>query len=103
MAKKLFIVNDRMLQLWSYAVKEAIVADDDSWCKKIGFVRGNASNVRTGHQGFTLKQVQAAAFVTGANLNWIFGFENNMFREKKKLSSLQLLKQAVTAIEKEYK
>ncbi len=97
----LFIVNERMLELWEYAVKNELVADDDTWCERIGFARGNTFNVRTGTQGFTTKQILAAAQITGANLNWLFGFEPSMFREKKKVTPMQLLKQAVAAVELE--
>jgi hypothetical protein len=98
---ELFIVNQRMLDLWAYAVKNDLVADDDTYCKKIGFVRPNLFNVKTGAQGFTTKQILAAAELTGANLNWLFGFEKIMFRENKKVTPMQLLKQAVANLEHE--
>ena len=97
----LFITNTRMLELWDYAVARELVADDDAWCKKIGFARGNLSNVRTGLQSFTIKHILAAATVTGANVNWIFGLEPAMFRNKKQLTPLQMLHQAVKSVETE--
>jgi hypothetical protein len=98
---ELFIVNQRMLDLWAYAVKTDLVADDDTYCKRIGFVRANLFNVKTGAQGFTTKQILAAAEVTGANLNWLFGLEKTMFRENKKVTPMQMLKQAVAALEQQ--
>lgn len=102
MPTQLSISDTRMLQLMEYCVNNSLVATEAEFWEQIGFARTNISNVRAGKQGFTKDHIRNACTTTGANANWFFGIEKNMFREKKGKGSLQLLKEAVAAAEVEF-
>ncbi|MVT11335.1 hypothetical protein [Chitinophaga tropicalis] len=89
-------------------IEWVVAQDNEGWpnsqsefLDQIGAYAGNAGKLRNGVRGFTVDQILAAAELTGANVNWIFGFEKNMFREDKKQSPLDRLKAAVIEVEKE--
>jgi hypothetical protein len=103
MAGKLFITNKRMLELWSYAKRQQLVGSDEDWCKRIGFSRPNLYNVKSGRQSFTVQHILKACQATGANVNWIFGLEENMFRNKETEAPIIQLKRAVIAVENQLK
>lgn len=76
--------DQRMLKVMEWAVKKGMAKHESDYLTKIGFSRTNISNVRTGHQSFSKDHIAEACRVTGANANWIFGLENNMFRKDSK-------------------
>ena len=102
MPKKLFIADERMLQLMEYAVEKGIVESSAEYWEKIDFARTSISNVKQGTQGFRNYHIYNACKLTGASADYIFGFTNVMFR-KAPVKPIDLLKQAVTAVEKEIK
>jgi hypothetical protein len=100
MAKKLFITNERMLQLMDWAINEEIAENETRYLEAIGFPRTNISNVREGIQSFTKDHIMKACKLTGASADYIFGFTTNMKR-KPESKPLDALKQAVKAVELE--
>ncbi|SFW16850.1 hypothetical protein [Chitinophaga sancti] len=101
MAEKLFIANQRMLQLIEFGIENELASTQKEFLEKIGFAPGNIGQVRSGIRSFTIEQILTAASITGANMNWVFGLEKNMLRDEKKLTPLESLKLAVTQIEEE--
>lgn len=99
---KLFIADRRMLALLEYAIEKGIEPHEKAMLERIEFPRTNISNVRAGTQGFTKHHIFNMAKATGANINWIFGLENNMMRGITK-RPIALLKEAVVIIEQELK
>jgi hypothetical protein len=102
MPRKLFISDDRMLQLMEWAIRKGIAQGETDYLEKIDFARNSMPKVRQGIQGFTKIHILNACKLTGASADWIFGLTNNMMR-KPPARAIDLLKQAVTAVEQEIK
>jgi len=92
------ISDKRMLQLMEYSVSKGIVTSETEFLESIEFSRTNLSNVKLGHQSFGRKHIFNACELTGANANWIFGFENNMLRKESK-DPLDRLKELTIELE----
>lgn len=91
-----------MLKLLNWAVQKGIAINESEYLKKIHFARTNISNVRKGLQSFTKEHIHRACLVTGASADWIFGL-SNVLKRKPVIKSLELLKQAVHAVELDMK
>jgi len=102
MPKKLFIADERMLQLMEWAVQKGIVETETEYWERIKFGRTSISNVKQGTQGFRNYHILNACKLTGASADYIFGFTNSMLR-KAPIKAIDLLKQAVSAVEHEIK
>ena len=100
MPKKLFISDDRMLQLMEWAIRKGIADGETDYLDKIDFARNSMPKVRQGIQGFTKIHIQNACKLTGASADWIFGFTNIMMR-KPSTDPIEFLKEAVVSIEEE--
>jgi hypothetical protein len=101
---KLFIADQRMLELMTWAIAQEdkkLPSTQGEYLDLIGAKSGNIGALKKGIRGFTNEQILAAAKLTGANLNWIYGLEKNMFREGKSKTAIDLLKEAVKAVEQE--
>ncbi len=96
------ISDKRMLSLMEYAIGEQMAEHESDYLAKIGFPRTNIGNVRRGHQSFTRDHIYNACKLTGANANWIFGFETNMLRKEPK-DPLEMIKAAVQMMESKKK
>jgi hypothetical protein len=105
MADKLFISDNRMLQLMRYvfSVKLKGVSTQKEFCDIIGMNKTSIKDVKSGIRGFTREQMYNAGKHFGVDMNWIFGFTNEMFPEEslKIKKPLELLKYAVSRIESE--
>ena len=73
-----------MLLLMKYAIDTGLEPNESKFLINIGFSRTNLSNIKTGHQSFTIDQIIKACELTGANANWILGIEHNMKRKESK-------------------
>lgn len=100
MAKKLFISDERMLQLMEWAIGQGIVATETEYWEKIDFARTSISNVKQGTQGFRTYHILNACRLTGASADYIFGFTNVITRRRPP-EPFALLKQAVEAVGQE--
>lgn len=98
MAKTIFISDERMLQLMSWAINNDIAKDETDYLSQIEFVKNNLEKVRNGTTGFTKRHILNASVLTGANINWIFGLESNMMRKPNK-SIIVRLKEITTELE----
>lgn len=100
MKTKLPISDERMLKLMDYVIDNGDSPNESKYLESIKFTRTNISNVRRGYQSFNRDHIRNACELTGANANWIFGFENNMMRkEQKKLSPIERIKEALVELE----
>jgi arginine repressor len=100
LATKLFIADQRMLQLMDYCIASKIVDSQKDWCTKIGFNQNNITQIRSAKQGFTDVQKLAAVKMAGANMNWLYGLEPDMIRRNNKTTGLQLIKEGVRMLDK---
>jgi hypothetical protein len=98
--KKLFITDQRMLQLMEKTIDEGKVKNETHYCDKIKFPRTCLSNVKHGRQSFTKQQILNACLLTGASADYVFGLSNIIKRTATK-QPLELLKDAVMAVESE--
>jgi hypothetical protein len=99
---KLFIADERMFKLMEWAIENHLVATESEYLDRIGFTRNNINKVKSGIQGFRKEHIQKACQFTGASADYIFGFTNVIARKPAK-KSLELLKEAVVAVEHELK
>ena len=95
------IYDERMLMLADYCQETGICDTQAAFLESIGFTPGNISNLRRGKQHFTVSHLIAAAKKYKVNLNWLCGLSEQMFMVNGK-SSLQMLKEAVKAVEAEH-
>lgn len=100
MADQLFISDQRMLLLMKWAIDKGIAESENVYLEQIGFNRRNLYKLRAGDIGFTKVHILKAAELTGANINWIYGLESNMLRQKSQ-SAIEQLQAAVIAVETE--
>lgn len=102
MQVKLDISDERMLALMKWAIDKGIKENEGQYLEAIGFTRNNIRNIRAGINSFTLKHIVNACNLTGASANWLLGLDNQMLRKPGK-SAIEILKDAVVAVEQELK
>ncbi|SHK93889.1 hypothetical protein SAMN05444266_101652 [Chitinophaga jiangningensis] len=97
----LVITDRRMLELMEFTITKGKVGTKAEFLASIGANPRNQSNYQTGHQRFTVDMIRKAAEVYGIDTNWFFGFSARMKSNLKDLSTIELLKLAVSEAEKE--
>ena len=100
MPKKLFISDERMLQLKDWALENGFADTESEYWEKIDFARTSISNVKAKTQSFRHYHIYNACKLTGASADYIFGLTNNLLR-KQETKPIELLKQAVRAVDEE--
>jgi len=100
-SKELFIADERMLKLVDYILELNYkgYSTQRSVCEAIGVHEVSIHMIRKGTQGFTTRHINAAANKFGVNINWIFGHSDRMFKKEGSESVIDLLKQAIAALE----
>jgi len=101
MSVKIPIWNQRMILLMKHCKESGLVHTQKEFFESIDFAETNLKDVRKGIRSFTLVQVITAAKKYNINMNWIAGLDNEMKR-RKSVKSLDLLKEAVKAVQAEY-
>lgn len=91
-----------MLLLVQWSIQTGIASNESEFYEMIGYTRNNISSIRSGTTSFTKEHILEACRITGASADYIFGFTNSMQR-KKPARSIELLKEAVMAVETELK
>lgn len=82
--KKLHIASERMLKLIDHLISEGKVSTRQEFYDVIDFKKQHYRQIATLKlQNFTLDHIGKACKKWKVNVNWIFGFEKDMFREKK--------------------
>jgi hypothetical protein len=87
-----------MLQLMEYCVQHGEAASNAAWLASIGTQRGTAGKVRAGTHSFTKEQIYAAGSLYRVDMNWLFGFSDNMKRKNEKIDPLENLEEAVAMV-----
>ena len=97
-------MDQRMLEVMEYCVINGTngVVNHSDWMTRVGGSGGNISNIRVGHQSFTKDQMRGAGLAFNVNMEFLFGFSNEMFRYSEIQSAIDMLKAAVKAVEIEY-
>ncbi|KAA5532701.1 helix-turn-helix transcriptional regulator [Taibaiella lutea] len=100
---KLFIADQRMLELMKHIVSVNLkdVTTQQDFCEAIGILKGGIAPIRKGERHFTTAQILNACRYFNVDVNWLFGFTENMFRSQDK-TALELLKEAVIAVDTAY-
>lgn len=101
--KKLFITDERMLELMQYCIANNIqgITTIKEWATLVGIEPTNIHNVREGVRRFTVDQIMAACKQFSTPPDFIFGFSTQIIRSGKTISPMQLLKIAVRGVEVE--
>lgn len=102
MPKKLPIWDHRMLLLMKHCIDTSICNSKKDFLETIGMLPQNLSDVINGNRSFTIRQMVKAATEFKVSMNWITGLDTEMKMTKGK-SSIQQLREAVTAVEMELK
>ena len=100
---ELDIVDQRMLDLMEYCVATRYqgIASKGEWCRIIGIRVQYMDNIKKGTRKFTRDQLAAAGRKIGANMNFLYGLSSEVLRKDKR-TPLEMLQEAVKAIETEY-
>lgn len=101
MSDKLPIWNGRMLKLMEYCVKNGISDNQSDWLRAIDIAPPNLNKLKTGERGFTPEQIRAAGVRFNASMEYIFGFSSSMFRKDENKTALDILKEAVSLVERD--
>lgn len=100
---KLSIYDQRMIDLMNYCIAEGLADNRKDFLEKIGFAHANnLSPIMAGNRSFTNDHILEAGKVFKVNINWIYGLESNMWREDKKVTVIDKLKEAVRSVEQEF-
>lgn len=81
---KLAIIEKRMLELIEWSVKTGLFPNREALYAEVGIFRQNMKKIREGEGKFGAAHIQKICEVTGANANWILGFEGTMLRAKQR-------------------
>lgn len=100
-AKKLELTDERMLLLMDYAIKKEIARNETDYLNQIEFPRQNITNIKTAHSRFTRDHIYNACSLTGASVDWVYGFSNIMLRKENK-PVFEKLREVVVELEAEF-
>lgn len=97
--------DKRMLEAMEFIIHRKKVKTEKDFLKSIGFTNvNNIVNIRSGHQSFRVKHIQKACEVYGLDGNFFLNPKHSkMFLLSKQLTPIELLYEAVYAIEKKKK
>ncbi len=94
------IWDKRMLLLLAEALAKRIADSDVDWCEKIGAYSSNASMVKAGKRGFTIKNMVAAARLHNTSLDWICGLTDIKIKNVSKTSGIELIEEGLRLLKK---
>ncbi|MFB6453755.1 hypothetical protein ACE38W_00670 [Chitinophaga sp. Hz27] len=102
MSKKMFISDQRILQLGDWLVSTGKEKNIRDFLTRIGAGRNNLTRYRDGSQGFTKEMMLRVAELYGVDLNWLFGLSTQMIlKQVEQPSVIDTLKMAVMLVEQE--
>ncbi len=101
MPTKLNIADQRMLTVMEYCIANKLkgARSITAWCELIEMNQNNISNIRGGHQRFSRDHVSAVCSVFGISADYLFGFTDQMLRNKESVSPIQRIKEALNELE----
>lgn len=96
--------DQRMLNVMEYCISNQVngITTQKAWCEAIGFEPTNINNIKKGVRGFSKEHLSNAGDVLGVDMNYLFGLTDIMFRKTATISPIDMLKQAVKAVEQDY-
>ncbi len=97
---KLNIWDQRILDLLKHCVAGGLTQRE--FLLSIGYAPENSPKLKNGTQSVRPQHLLKAAQAYNVNMNWLFGLDNAMNRTPGK-DPLDRLKEAVTAVEREYR
>lgn len=90
----------RALELFDYALENNLAGNKKELCEKIGINPHNISTIGKGKRAFTHEQMIELCRLTNGNMNWVYGFDKNKFREKKHRRPIDLVRELAAMLEK---
>lgn len=100
MATKLKIWDTQMLNLMAMKTTGAGSVTQKEFLKKIGFNHANISQILSGKQSFRHEHFHKACKTYGISMDWFYGLSDEMKLSTKKVTPVDLLKQALILIQK---
>lgn len=103
MDSNLFISDKRMLEVLEYCIESRLsgVTNLKDWSMLVGIDPNNLPAIRAGARGFTKEHIKAVGDQFGISMEFIYGYSDDMFRSKKGITPMQMLKAAVRAVDRE--
>lgn len=102
MKQKLPLWDERMLLVMKYVISNGIkdISTKTAFMQAIGFSSAaNLTQIKTGIQSFRLEHIQAACRLFKLDANYFLDDKcTSMFKQGKKSSAMQQLKEAVQAV-----
>ncbi|RFM30072.1 hypothetical protein [Deminuibacter soli] len=95
---RLSIWNQRMLELMEYVIARDRAGSQQEFLEALGFGHTNLRQIKIGKQSFRHEHCWSACHLYGVNMNWLYGFEKEMFRNPETLNAVQKLKLIVEEI-----
>jgi len=91
------IADIRIIKLIDLLKYEKKILTDRNFCDLVDILPQTLSKIRLGTSHFTVQHIEAVCKIYNVNSNWIYGFENNVYREKK---SIEIKESELTAVNK---
>jgi transcriptional regulator with XRE-family HTH domain len=76
-------VNEKVFNFIQALKSSGRIEFDNDFCEAIGLKKQNLNNIKNGKNFFATKHINQICKVFGANANYFFGTEDNMFRRLK--------------------
>ena len=80
--ESLHTTDKKMIEVIKLLKQSNLISYQKEFYECVGINRQNIRNITLGTQHFTVSHIQKACIAYGINANWIFGFEDNIFRKK---------------------
>lgn len=70
-----------------------------AWAQNVGVSHTNIFNIRNGMQQFGKEHIHQACIIFNISADFLYGFTDEMFRNRKIISPLERIKEAVNELE----
>lgn len=72
--------DEKILRLIEYLIFTKKVKNATDFCNEIGLLKTTLTRIKKGTSHFTVSQINTTCKKFNVNVNWIFGFESQVFR-----------------------
>lgn len=78
-------VNDKILNIFiPEVIRIGLVSNEKEFCEMLNLRPQNLISIKIGKTSFTVKHIGLLGKKFNMNINWLFDYEENMFRKLKK-------------------
>lgn len=76
-------IDDKILTLIDILKTNGSIRFDTDFCIEIGLKKQNLNRIKNKEAHFTVAQIKSICDIFNINTDWIFGYSNVVFRDKK--------------------